>query len=511
MTQKCLKANVFFNETLLKESAEQAIDVEFTLPDYCPDISKIFKCQATPRVTSKSVSNNSVTIDGTVSILLLYSDKEGSLCSYEYQYPFSKSIEAKGDITGAALACFVKNEYLNCRAVTGRKIDIHGAVGICVNLFKRNADEIVCDLDEPTLELRRGIIPATVPIGYAEKYLTVEEEISLSQNNSASIKNILRTSAVPVVKETKVINDKAVVKGEIKVCILFCSEGAKTPQMLKTTLPFSQIVDVAGVTDTCNCDTKAQIASLEVKPRVSSSGESKSFSFAATLLLCCECYCGNDIAVITDAFSRKFSAEIKRKKVNFKNIAKNVCETFNCKKTLTFDDEISSIIDLSCTVSSAITRFKENCMTISGAITAAFIFCNHKGDVIYCEKPIDFEYKIPHNLLEENLSCDPQITLNSCNFTIISDNTVELMIELNINAAIYENTSTELISDIEVDENNLISKRRKGAMTVYFPSQNECVWDIARIYLASVDEIMRINDLEGQTVKQRRMILIPMS
>ena len=510
MTQKCLKANVFFDETLVKESAEQSIDIEFSLPDYCPDISKIFKCQAVPRIASKSTANNSVTIDGTVSILLLYSDKEGTLCSYEYQYPFSKSIETSSDFTGASVTAFVKNEYLNCRAVTGRKVDIHGAIGIYINIFKRNADEIVCDFDEPTLELRRGIVPATVPMGYAEKYLTLEEEIGLSQNNAAPIKNIIRTNAEPCIKETKVINDKAVVKGEIKVCILFCSEGGKNPQMLKTTLPFSQVVDVTGVTDSCTCDTKVQIASLEVKPRISATGESRSFSFTAKLLLCCECYCGNDIAVITDAFSRKFSAEIARKKVNFKNIAKNICESFNCKKTLSFDDEISSVIDLSCSVSSAITRFKENCMTISGGITAAFIICNRKGDVIYCEKPIDFEYKIPHNLSDTNLSCDPQINIGSCNFTILSDNTVELMVEMNINAAIYENTAMELISDITVDENKPIAKRRKGAMTVYFPSQNEYVWDIARIYSASVDEIMKINELDSQTVKQRRMILIPM-
>ena len=48
-------------------------------------------------------------------------------------------------------------------------------------------------------------------------------------------------------------------------------------------------------------------------------------------------------------------------------------------------------------------------------------------------------------------------------------------------------------------------------MTVYFANQNESVWDIARIYNASVDEIMRINDLDNEKLPAGRMILVPIA
>ena len=47
-------------------------------------------------------------------------------------------------------------------------------------------------------------------------------------------------------------------------------------------------------------------------------------------------------------------------------------------------------------------------------------------------------------------------------------------------------------------------------MTVYFTTADECVWDIARIYNASVDEIMSINALEDSCLKQGTMILVPL-
>ena len=43
MEEKALKTGVYVNETILNELLETPIDVDFTLPDYCGDISKIFK------------------------------------------------------------------------------------------------------------------------------------------------------------------------------------------------------------------------------------------------------------------------------------------------------------------------------------------------------------------------------------------------------------------------------------------------------------------------------------
>ena len=99
----------------------------------------------------------------------------------------------------------------------------------------------------------------------------------------------------------------------------------------------------------------------------------------------------------------------------------------------------------------------------------------------------------------------------SCGYTITGASAVEIMVDLSINAAVYEKCNITLISDVEVMENTPIERKRKGALTIYFPNNNECVWDIARIYNASVEEIMRINELESETLKAGRMILVPIA
>ena len=93
MEEKILKTSVYVNDIVFNETAEQPVDVDFSLPDYCPDISKIFKCRAVSRISSKSMNGKNITVDGYVCITVLYCDASEKLCSYEYQYPFSKNIE----------------------------------------------------------------------------------------------------------------------------------------------------------------------------------------------------------------------------------------------------------------------------------------------------------------------------------------------------------------------------------------------------------------------------------
>ena len=93
--------------------------------------------------------------------------------------PFSQIIEMPGiteicECDSTNLAVSSKCEYINCRAVTGRKVDIHGAVSLNIRVFKRCSNQIVSDYDDSNVELKRMIAPATVPIVYREKYLAIE-------------------------------------------------------------------------------------------------------------------------------------------------------------------------------------------------------------------------------------------------------------------------------------------------------------------------------------------------
>lgn len=510
MESKKIKTQVFTNEVLFQESAEQPVDTGFTLPDYCPEISKILKCRAVSRISSKSVNGRNIALEGTVTVTLLYADAEHKLCSFEHPFTFNKNFEMGVDGSRGLLCCKTRCEYLNCRAVTGRKIDLHGAVGITVTLKRRRGCEILSDYDDEGVELLRGAAPATTPMGCGEKYLMIEEEIELGQGQP-SVRSLLRYDGAVTVRESKLLNGKAVVKGELFLTALYCPEEGSA-QSVKTAIPFSQILEIEGVDEHCSCDTKAEIVCLELRPRQSVSGEVRSLSLSAKLLVVSEAYCDNDVAVVLDAFSRRCETEIATKQVCLEKLCYNLSERFYCKKNFEFEKgALGGVLDLWCEPQVTFVGMDGNEFVVRGVAQVGLLVGDAEGVPSYYEKSLEYEYRCVLDRAVEGMSCEPDVQVWSVNYTLTGENCMEIRVELGVTAGVYECKEQTLIADLSVDETRPLRRQDQGAMTVYFASAGETLWEIARQYSAGVEEMMQLNRCTEEALTEDRMILIPIS
>ena len=507
MEHKNLKTSIFSLDTVFCESTEQPVDIDFTLPDYYADISKILKCRAVSRISSKSINGDRVSVEGCVTVTVIYCGNDNRVSSYEYQYPFSKSFDTGANLDGCILNVKTRCEYINCRAVTGRKIDIHGAVGVYVNLARRRHTDIVSDYDDSNIEFLRGTVPATIPLGCAEKYLNIEEEIELG-SGQPDIRCIIRYDADAAITDSKIMAGKSVVKGQLNVKLLYSPEKECAPQTVRYQLPFSQLIEIDGITDGCDCDSKVSIAQLEIKPRVSVTGECRTLMLTAKLLITSECCCNNDVAVVLDAYSRKFEASVDKNEICINKIYENINQNFNCKREFEFaEGTLCSVLDMWCEVASTNVKFEENSMRIYGNVIA-YIIANDCDEIpLFYEKEIEYEFCHPMNT-EGEFKAAPQITVTGANYMLSSDCAMEIRVELNVFAAIYKCSKVPLITNISIDDTRVCAKENRGAMTIYFASSGEKVWDIAKKYYANVEEIKQMNELSEDVISCDKMILI---
>ncbi|MBR7070866.1 MAG: DUF3794 domain-containing protein [Clostridia bacterium] len=509
MDSKKIKTQLFQNETIFQESTEQPIDADFTLPDYCASISRILKCRAVSRIASKGMNGRNITVDGNVTVTLLYADDENKIYGYEYQYPFNKSFEMPVDGEGGTLICKSRCEYLNCRAVTGRKVDLHGAVSLSVCVSKRKSNELLSDFDDDGVELRRGTVPTTVPMGSAEKYLMMEEEIELGQGQPP-VHNLLRYESRVLLREKKLLHDKAVIKGDLLLTILYCSENGNL-QTVKSILPFSQIVELNGVEEGCLCDASAECAGLELKPRQSVSGEIRSFSLTAKLLICVQAYCDSDMAVVLDSFSRRYETEMLKKEFRFEKLCKTITENFHAKQSFSFaKGELGSVADLWSDVQVGFVGMEENNFTVKGTVPIGMICYSTDGVPAFFERTVDFEYRCPMEHAIIGMMCEPIVEVQNIAYAIIGEDTMEIRLELSLIACIYETNKMSVIADITPDEKKPIQKPNKGALIVYYAAAGESLWDIAQKYGAGIHEMKTLNHCDDLPFSEDKTVLIPM-
>ncbi len=508
MDEKCMRTPVFNLETVFKDSAEVPVDVDFTMPDYCPEISKILKCRATARISSEDAQARKITVDGVVTVTVIYADDENNINSYEYQYPFSKSFDTACDVSDSFVRTRAKCEYINCRAINERKIDVHGAVGVYVNAMLKKSREIICDIDDEGIEVRRSGIPATMPLGYSSKYVLIEDEIPVG-DSQPDVMCLIRYDSAVKLGECKLLSGKAIIKGELMVNLLYRGEGG-LPQSLDTVIPFSQLVEIEGIGEDCDCEARADVAYLEVKPKFNSSSVSRGFSVDGKIRLTAEAFCQNDVEVVIDAYSREYEAQITGDEVYFNKLICSINDTFSAVKTIDFpSDTISRVCDASCEVKNVSTEFEGDCLVVSGTAVCGIMALDNDGAPSYYERPVEYEYRYKLPVSAENLIADSQVDVVSVGYTMSGDKKTELRVELSVTASVYSPSKVSLISDVQVNREKPAKNNNRGALTVYFAESGEQIWDIARKYLADINEVKRINDIKDDNLTSGQMILVP--
>lgn len=146
--------SVGVEETLGSCTAEQPIDADITLPDYCPDIRRVLKCLVTPRITAVQTAGDRATADGSAGVCVIYADEQGTVCCFEQTYPFSKYADLKGADENCCVNVRAYTQYANCRAVSPRRLDIHAVVSVAFGISGVKEEEIITGAEGAGIQLR---------------------------------------------------------------------------------------------------------------------------------------------------------------------------------------------------------------------------------------------------------------------------------------------------------------------------------------------------------------------
>ena len=136
----------------LDSVSEQPVDIDFTLPDYCPDIEKILRCKITPKIYNRNLSGGQLQIDGTTVVNILYTDNKDNIRACEQSIPFNTSFSVKEVPDNYVIETEVKCEYLNYRPLSQRRITVHGAFSLYAKVYTKGSVELYSPNEESNLE-----------------------------------------------------------------------------------------------------------------------------------------------------------------------------------------------------------------------------------------------------------------------------------------------------------------------------------------------------------------------
>ena len=486
----------------IPETKKAVIPVECSiiLPDYFPDVMKILRYTA--KTVKSPVINESglETVSGNVNIEVSYVSEEGELCSCSQLQSFSQSFDC-GENVAAAEAGVTVSE-IGCRAINKRRIDLNGSIEISLCTVSGEEKSLISSVEGAGTVCKKENSQTVLMVGEFYKNFTLEEKGELGYGKPPFGK-ILRSSAFAEVSECHVIQDKIVTKGEIRLEVLWVPEtmaenGEQGPFVSKFSFPVSRMVDAKGILLTDICDAFYEADFPEIIP----TDDGQSVVVKLKVGIFARVYRKETAEFVSDMFSTDYEAKIEKERITVINEAFPVFEKESFFEKFELPETAEKILDIWIENGSP-EIFAEGKIVLKPKI--CLFGKDSDGTPVYFEKTCEKEIPVPAkgNFVFNNLSA----TFKNTEFVLSGERKAEISADIILDGTVFSSLSTETVKDCSLSTGNKIEHGDFSILLCY-AEKGEKIWDIAKKHRASMENIMRENNISEEVLSERKMIVI---
>ena len=503
------------SEVVLDTCVEQAVELDYILPDYYPDIFRIMKCRVIPRIVSHSISSEEpkkITCELTALIKIWY-QTENSKCvnCIEQKMSFTKSADIIGECINPSVSLIPKADYVNCRVINQRRLDIRGAISVKIKVTGEKKQSFVINSSGGNIQLKKSFVTYPSKRIVSTKRVTVIEELEIG-SAKPPITSVIRSDCQVTASEYKIITGKLVTKGEASINMLYTcqKDNGDGIETMKFTVPFSQVIDMEGIDE--HYEAFLDITPLGCDIVTKGVNQSEEFECELVLLVNCTAMKYETAEVVTDAYSTTYDCTYEVCETKLENMPVPISGTEQIKgRLMCRDGKISCVYDVWCSVTNVTSCFNHdsNEFIINGNINFCGMVSNENGCPVYIELECVFEHSVPWEKASDDSCIEPKISVLSCSYNLVDDENIEVKAELSIGGYLHESMTKNLISDISVDFDSKKDCTGACALKLYFAESNEDVWEIAKKYSTSVEAISEENDTSGEKFPEKTMLPIP--
>lgn len=502
------KHSALYCSKFLDTVNEQIVDVDVTLPDYCPDIEKILKCTLIPKIYTRSISGGQLTVDGVSCVRILYCDSlRHNIRCFTQTVPFSANFSLKSTPEQYLILCDTKCEYINCRALSPRKLVIHGAFSLSARVLTRDTNDFYSFDDDCDLQIKSSDVTVSDLCAMCQEQFSHTEDITIS--SKPPVESLLTYEVTSTITDIKSIHNKIMLNAELNLKVMYLSDlDSGNVEHISYVFPINRIIDCDGVSDDTVNIPFLEVMSSELHIRNDSMNDGSMLSLETKLCFSELGYNHKNVSVIDDAYSTAYHTELKRGVQNCE--CNHSSETFNhiIKSTVKLDNiKISKVLDVYCEGVALSAVVSDNTLTLAGKANLCMFIEDSEGVPSYIERSseIDFKPTLSRSFDRvELIDCKA----NSISFRLVDENTVELRLEIKASVLLSDSVYVNPVVEVTTLEDKTI-ERDSCSLILYFADKGESTWDIAKTYSTKECLLKSENSLEDEILDSTCMLFVP--
>lgn len=480
------------------------VETDIYLSPTKPNIEKLLWVQGKVEILNTKIIKDKLIISGLARFNVLYrsGEEENNIHSVDTSKEFREELDIEGIREDMISKIRSKIEYIEWDLEEAR-IQLKALVNLWGEVEEIKTIEAIKEIKaKDSLQCLKEKVNYKEVHGREISYALIKDVIRLG-DDKPEIDEIVKFSIKTKEVESMVVDGRIITSGEAIVNIVYY--GQNQIYSHKATLPFNHFVEMPGV----NKDLKGEIG-FEVVEGIyevvgNELGERKLVDLEIKIRVTGKAYEEKSRELIIDAYSTKESILLGREEINIKESLKDI-KHYEVLNVQIDGIDAKEILEIEGNTTILDKRYVNDDIVIEGILSLDIQYIDRISEELASYKG-DFPFR---SLIIEDpnvgVIIDVQSSLESIKHFGNKDSfgvegSILLRVNLSKNRKIYG------IREIK-ETNELIDMKNKPSITVYIVQKGDVLWDIAKRYNTTTEEILTSNSVLAADLVPGNKIII---
>ena len=487
-----IRKNINLDRSLNKESTQILIEGEILAPDSKPDIGQILQADTDVLVERFEIGSDRINYKIKFGLGILYLS-EGSLQSLVISKVAEDFINVTGITKEASVKLIASLAGIEYVLINDRKVSYKAVVNVSATTIVKETYEVISSIEAEEGEIfsQKSEITVSEFLKTINDRITIKEELELPENKGV-IEEILKTNTRTLNIETRQTAAGLSISGILNLSLLYRASGAI--DFLEKDISFNSTIPLES--ETALTETTLDIIDTHIKLIQNADGEERLIDAEVTIAVTVIASEKTSIELLTDAYSISENTQLETENINYPDFILQGRSQANLKEIVQVEGpEMLQVFRTSGIVILDDVEIYEDKIVAEGIVEVDILYIA-KSDTtpMYSFKTsIPFKHVIEALGAKESSLADVYALIDSIHFNMLTEKEIELRIAINFTNSVTENkvlTAVKEVAFLELEEDN------SASITIYIVAKGDTLWQIAKRYRTSVEELVELNEIE---------------
>lgn len=511
-----IKKNLQMIRRKSEATNQVTFDEDYNVPDVKPDVGRMIQKKGEVQIDEVTVSDGQALIQGSLIFHLLFvSDTpEKKIYSLQGALPMEETLHLQGLESGDKICLKWEIEDLSIQLINSRKLNIKSIVSFEASVDELSNLQLPVELKEQDdLSVKKKTIRALGLGVHKKDTMRMKKEITLA-SNKPNIHEILWNDIEVRGVDIRAEEDKIVVKGELFAFALYSGDDDSNPlEWVEQAVAFTGEVMCPGCAPDMipNIEVNIQQSSMEVQP--DADGEERILQVEVVLEMDMKIYREEEQTLLLDVYTpHRECIPVRQNETMESLLVKNYskCRVNERAAVQETQGKILQICHSDGMIKLDDARIVDNGIMVEGVVQVRILYIVSDDDMPFysMETVIPFSHMIEARDIDRSCKYYLRTDLEQLSTTMVDSNEIEIKIVMNLNAIVLRRQQEPVISEIQEQELNMEKLENMPGIICYLVQPGDTLWDIAKTFYTTIDEIIELNQMESDDIKPMDSLLL---